>query len=554
VDPRIAAPLQLCGPSEALVFVCPFPLTAGDHAALVADARVVRLLDDAGTVLFDRDRRPTSPLRPGSLVYPGFRRRLSTSTLLAARRAGCRWVVWRTGCGWRGARIDLALLGRAIAVGRGRLSAMADRLRLSSPAGGRSFRGLARDQPRSCPVLAEGRRPRLVLVTGSLEAGGAERQAVQAARALAATGRMEVTLSADTLPASGSGAFYLPTLAGSGVRVVRVGAEATGSSRETCARARELLRSAPADLSDGVAELIEDFEGQRPDVVHAWQDAVNLRAGIAAVLAGVPRIVLSTRSVRHTRFTYHRHYMREAYLALAARPEVVLLGNSRAGTRDYAQWLRIPESRFQVVPNGIDPSLFPPLTGADRARAKEALGIPSNAPVLGGVFGLRAEKRPMLWLAAARRVRAAHSDAHLLVLGGGAMRRRFESAAARAGLSGTLHTVSVPEDPAPLISLMDVCLLTSRHEGLPNVLLEAQLLGVPVVATAAGGAAEAVREGESGWIVEGSDPRALASRVVWLLDDSAVRARAAVAGPDFVRTRFTIEQMTTRLLAAYGME
>src|SRR5262249_61231503 len=109
-----------------------------------------------------------------------------------------------------------------------------------------------------------------------------------------------------------------------------------------------------------------------------------------------------------------------------------------------------------------------------------------------------------------------------------------------------LHLVSAPVDPAPLLSVMDVLLLTSRHEGLPNVLLEAQFLGVGVVTTDVGGASEAVLEGTSGWTVRSDRADALAGRVSWLLEDPQRRARAAGEGPLVVRRHFRLERLTAR--------
>src|SRR6185436_17278763 len=88
---------------------------------------------------------------------------------------------------------------------------------------------------------------------------------------------------------------------------------------------------------------------------------------------------------------------------------------------------------------------------------------------------------------------------------------------------------------------MNVILLASRHEGLPNVLLEAQSLGVPVVAPDVGGMSEVVEHGVTGWVIPNADASALAERLAFCLSDQAWRDTAVEAGPRFVRERFGIE-------------
>jgi glycosyltransferase involved in cell wall biosynthesis len=90
---------------------------------------------------------------------------------------------------------------------------------------------------------------------------------------------------------------------------------------------------------------------------------------------------------------------------------------------------------------------------------------------------------------------------------------------------------------------MDVFMLTSRMEGLPNVLIEAQSVGVPVVTTGQGGMRETYDEGITGWTASSASPHALADAAVPLLIDSHLRGRASTAARQFVRGRFDGEKM-----------
>ena len=130
--------------------------------------------------------------------------------------------------------------------------------------------------------------------------------------------------------------------------------------------------------------------------MHGWQDGVGLAAGFAALAVGVPRIVVAGRNVRPANFSYYRPYMHAAYRLLAAEPRVILCNNSEAGARDYAAWLGIDPARIRVVRNGIDDDRVRRIQGAEVKAFRSELGVPEGAPLIGSIFRLYPEKRPLL--------------------------------------------------------------------------------------------------------------------------------------------------------------
>lgn len=94
-------------------------------------------------------------------------------------------------------------------------------------------------------------------------------------------------------------------------------------------------------------------------------------------------------------------------------------------------------------------------------------------------------------------------------------------------------------------------MLTSRQEGTPNVLLEAQWLGCPPVSTRAGGVVDVIAPGQTGLFADVGDVDALTSAVVTLLTDHDLRARLSQAGPAFIRERFGLDRMVEETLQVY---
>jgi glycosyltransferase involved in cell wall biosynthesis len=103
------------------------------------------------------------------------------------------------------------------------------------------------------------------------------------------------------------------------------------------------------------------------------------------------------------------------------------------------------------------------------------------------------------------------------------------------------------------LSLLDVFLLTSAFEGTPNVILEASCLGVPVVATDAGGTREAIEQDVTGQVVSAAHPADIARSVIAVLADTHLRSRVKIEGPAFVEKRFGLRRMVLETLALYGL-
>jgi glycosyltransferase involved in cell wall biosynthesis len=241
--------------------------------------------------------------------------------------------------------------------------------------------------------------------------------------------------------------------------------------------------------------------------------------------------------------------MRVGYLELAACADVIMLNNSDAGARDYAAWLAIAPKRYRVVRNGVDLSTLAQSTEDLRTR----LSVPADAPLIGSIFRFYEEKQPLFWVETAALVASAHADAHFVVFGIGPLLKEAQAVAAKHGFAERFHTPGALPGAAHMLSALDVFLLTSQFEGTPNVVLEASAAGVPVVTTKAGGTAEAVEEGVTGYVVDEPDAAKLAARVLAVLGDDAFRARCKAAGPDFVTRRFGLQRMIDETLALYGL-
>jgi glycosyltransferase involved in cell wall biosynthesis len=287
----------------------------------------------------------------------------------------------------------------------------------------------------------------------------------------------------------------------------------------------------------------------KPGIVHCFQDYSNVLVGIAADLVGVPRIVLSGRSLAPEHFGIFQPYMAPGYRALLKRRQVTFLNNSEAGAIDYGRWLGISRDHFRVINNGFE---FPTLQQQLGRLQRRALGVPEDALLIGSIIGFREEKRPKLFIEMARALQASYPNAHFAIFGSGALLRACQQLVETQQLSGTIHLPGLTRNAWAALSAMDVFVLPSRLEGLPNVLIEAQAMGVPVICSGAGGMAETFVEGETGFAVPSASAEALAAAVGRLIDDKELRRRMSAAAETHAREKFSIDRMIGLTIEAYA--
>jgi glycosyltransferase involved in cell wall biosynthesis len=268
----------------------------------------------------------------------------------------------------------------------------------------------------------------------------------------------------------------------------------------------------------------------------------------------VPKIVISGRNLAPNNFNLYQPYMDAAYRTLAGMSQVHFVNNSRAGANNYADWIGIPRDRIHVIYNGLDSGNRRRLSELERAEARAKLGLNPECIVVGGMFRFDEEKRPLLWLEVAARVAAMSSQVRFILHGQGPLAEAMAGRIEALRLRSRVTMAGVTDDPFHAMSLMDVLLLTSRGEGLPNVVIEAQCVGTAVVCTNAGGAPEAVNPGKSGWIVDSDDPADLAHAVVNLISNPKALRMALEEGPTFVQCKFGAERMIVETVRAYGLE
>ncbi|MGE8613978.1 MAG: glycosyltransferase [Achromobacter veterisilvae] len=408
----------------------------------------------------------------------------------------------------------------------------------------------------------------VLMINGSLGAGGAERQFVNTAVALQSAiqqGRSiagypvlgPVQVVCRSLRSREGADFFAATLKEAGVPVSVYSDMAEWGGCEVSSLLspyRDYLRFLPKQIVEGTTKLTDVMRVSVPSVVHIWQDGSIFATALAALLAGVPRIVLSVRTMPPVdRPDRYRVEYDTIYRALLGMRGVALSSNSGFAARRYSDWLGLDERSIPVVYNGLAP--LPAAQDEDCRRTWEAFAAqaPAGAYTIGTVMRVDDNKRPFLWVEAAHRYAQANPEARFVMVGGGPLLEPVKEFAQRLGMDGRILFTGISRRVGFWLSHFDAFMLLSRFEGLPNVLIEAQFSGVPVVTTLAGGAGEAVQEGVTGVTLPSGEieapevVRALETIREMCRNNPDIGARART----WATARFSLDQMIASTVNCY---
>ncbi len=406
--------------------------------------------------------------------------------------------------------------------------------------------------PSRMPAAADAR---VVLFTSHLRSGGAERQLCILARLLQKSG-IPVTVWTKERPQPRD--HYLNYLHSTGIlRSSTHAPDRRFNWTAFCAlptEKREVFFSLPERLQGLVWNAFTWLVTERPAVLHCYLDRPNLTGAIAGWLAGVPRLILSLRSADPTGIDFNPEWSplyRQCLQLFASQQEVIFTGNSRQGIHDYATWCGLPESRFVLTRNVLEMRRFPVLEREQIQATRRSLDLDPAAPIVVGAFRLSPEKGPIRFLEVAGRVLSRHPSVHFVICGEGQMETEFRRTLEAMPDHRRIHHLGARQDVAAIIGAADLFLLTSDVEGTPNVLLEAQAMGIPVVATAVGGTPEAVVDGKTGRLRERDDLDGLANDCLVLLDQPDLRRQLGEAGQAFVKENFSAENALRDTLHFY---
>lgn len=289
-------------------------------------------------------------------------------------------------------------------------------------------------------------------------------------------------------------------------------------------------------------EIYRELRRLKPDIVQGWTLWTNPQLAVLGRLAGVPARVGSLRC------NLYRAGRGSLERLLTTRGLDRIVTNSTRGRHDLLG-LGVAGNKVEVVFNAVQVDAR--LEGLDRAAVRRAMGSGPGDVVLASIGNLTWPKNYPLLINAVRELRAAGFPVKCVVYGEGPDRGKLEGEVLSANLSDHVHLCGQQPDARVLVAAADIFVLTSFGEGMANALLEGAAAGLPLVATAVGGATDIILHGETGFVVPVDDRQGLVATLQRLIDDPEGRAEMGRQARRRVLQEFSQARMVERFQELY---
>ncbi len=282
-----------------------------------------------------------------------------------------------------------------------------------------------------------------------------------------------------------------------------------------------------------VTDLINIMQGNRIQIVRTHQYHANFYGRLAAPRAGVPCLVSSV----HNLYTQDRKFHRRLFNRLLAKYTDRIIAVSDPVRNDILKYDRVPEDKVTVITNGVDVERF---DGATGGGVRNGLGIPTDAPVIGTVGRLAEAKDQRTLIEAVSGIKDGMLP-WLVIVGDGPLMRELKAQAKELGIAERTVFTGTRRDIPELLAAMDVFVLPSLREGMPNALIEALAAGRPVVATSIPPFSAIIDNPTLGTLVPVSNAEMMAKAIERLLTDHDRRRAMCVAARERAINRHSIQ-------------
>lgn len=348
---------------------------------------------------------------------------------------------------------------------------------------------------------------RICFVVGTLGVGGAERQLYYMLSALQSNG-IECCVLCLT-----QGEHYESKIQNLGIPVVWVGQSAN--------RLKRLWR------------IVSEIKQWKPHIIQSSHSYTSPYVAVAGYLTKLPAIG-----------AFRSHGIGEFHdlgvigrLALRLTP--FLIGNSEAALQSIAT--QYPNKSIYLLKNVVDTRQFRPTPTSKSESIIHLLSV-------GRLIEL---KRQDLILQVVAELHRDGLPIRARIVGEGPLHSELEKLASTLGVSEWVEFTGLRQDMVDIYNEADIFISTSDYEGTPNVLLEAMACGLPVVATRAGGSADVVREGETGYLVPIGDVKNLRECVQKLVEDELSRKQMGREAREHIVDSFSLNRLYNDMMAIY---
>jgi len=274
-----------------------------------------------------------------------------------------------------------------------------------------------------------------------------------------------------------------------------------------------------------------------PDIIQTWLRSANFWGRFACLVSGKRGSVIA--SIRNVGEADKKILEKLGERFLAKKTDLIIANTTAAKNAMVRN--KISQQKIRVIHNGIDPKIY--YLTANKEQIRQELSLPQHKLLIGTVGRMEPQKNHTMFVEVARKILGKRSNVHFVMIGDGELRRDIEGLISRYGLSEVFTLTGQRQDVPRLLKALDIFVLTSLWEGLPNVIMEAMCARLPVISTNVGGVSELITDGENGFLVYPTDVESMVNALERLIDDSNLCLKFGIAGYKIIEKKFSIDQM-----------
>ncbi|MBI2118258.1 MAG: glycosyltransferase [Elusimicrobia bacterium] len=291
-----------------------------------------------------------------------------------------------------------------------------------------------------------------------------------------------------------------------------------------------------SDLKEIIAEV-------SPEIVHTWLSRANILGRFTAKQCKVPHLISSLRVMEEEK-SYHLWAERftEKWCDLVTV-------NSPSLEKFALEKIGIPKGKVIYIPNGIDCRA----QEIDQSKVSffKKEWIKENEVVIGTMGRLHFQKGIDIFLKAAKIVAEKIPNVKFLIAGDGPEKESLMQLSHALGIESKVQFCGWVKENASFLSLLQIFVLTSRWEGMPNVILEAMALKKAIVATKVGGTLDLIEHEKEGLLVKSNDPEPCAQAIFRFLQESSLTENFSQSAYQKVQQKFSLDKMIDSYRALY---
>lgn len=293
-------------------------------------------------------------------------------------------------------------------------------------------------------------------------------------------------------------------------------------------------------------KLARILREKRIQIIHSHNINAHIHSFLAAKIANTP-IIITTKhgaglpfknSLSKMLWTKSINLFTDRIVTVSEDIKNILLNDGN-----------INPNKITTIINGINIENYS--REIDTRKKKREIGISDEDLIIGNVARLSREKGHNILLEAFSIVLKEVSNARLVLVGDGPLRKNLEDKAKELGIINKINFLGFRHDINELLKIFDVFVLPSITEGISLALLEAMSAGLPIVATNVGGNPEIVIDGQTGLLVPPNDPYSMSKAILKVMDDKNFAKQMGLAGKALAQKQFSIEAMVSQYEQLY---